>query len=86
MYALDSTLIEWITINDELVLFVGDATISLTVAWAIEAVATRTYSKIKERGNTVSVDVLESLGATETGLANMLKCISLGIVVAPFVT
>jgi hypothetical protein len=64
----------------------NDATISLTAAWALESVAHRTFEKIKAPGNVVGADVQESLAISESVLCNGLKCISLGIIMAPFVT
>lgn len=64
----------------------NDVTISLTAAWALESVAHRTFEKIKAPGNVVGADVQESLAISESVLCNGLKCISLGIMMAPFVT
>jgi hypothetical protein len=63
----------------------SDAMVSLTVAWALEAVAHRTKEKIRSPGNLVTSDVHESLAITEQCLSSTLKCVSLGIMVAPFV-
>jgi hypothetical protein len=67
-------------------LLMSDATLSWTMAWALQAVAHRTFEKVKAPGNIVGADVQESLAITENMAANALKCISLGIMVAPFVS
>lgn len=63
----------------------GDATIPITIAWALEAAATRTHEKIKLPGNIVGSDIQESLSITESFLGNAMKCAALGMIVSPFV-
>lgn len=63
----------------------GDPILSMTAAWALEACATKTFDKMKQPNNIVSPEVHESLAITESIFSNVLKCISLGIIVAPFV-
>lgn len=63
----------------------NDPVISLTIAWALEAVSTRSVEKMHLPRNLVGPDVYESLALTEGMLSNAMKCVSLGIIVAPFV-
>lgn len=66
-------------------LLTSDATLSLTVAWALEAVAQRSNEKIKQPGNMVGADVQESLAVSSRTMSGVAKWISLGIMVAPFI-
>lgn len=62
----------------------SDPVISITASWALESICSRSTEKMRMPRNFVGPEAYESLVITEGMLANLMKCVSLGVIVAPF--
>lgn len=70
-------------IGTTLALLTGDPLIAFTVAWALAALADRTFKKREEKKPQTAVDTLGGLARTELGLSYALRAVGVGAAVMP---